>query len=162
MGTRYLYWTPSGSAPNDGVPPGLEPPEGPMFAPQFSPFGMPGPLPFGPPFEAPPGFPGFCGRPPPPPPPGLGPMACFPNIYGAPPPGPGFFPVPGPFAGPPPPYTPNPWGQPAHTREAEQPPAGARINGQLAQFDNRTGHIFSKDNTTFHLVLVRIISHLHA
>jgi hypothetical protein len=167
MGTRYRYHTPAGGPPNDGIPPGTEAPQGAMFCPPY-PFGGPpafgGPLPFGgpqfgPPQCPPPQFgPSPFGPPPPPygqqmcfpapgpPPPGPGPMMCFPNQ-------------------PPPPYAPNPWAQnpwgmpmpisgpSMPTKANERPPPGAHVNGNVAKFGNQQGHIFSKNNTTFHLTL---------
>jgi hypothetical protein len=155
MGTRYRYHTPDGGAPNNGIPPGLEPPQGAMFGPQY-PFG--GPPPFGGPYLfGPPQFgPSPFGPPP------FGQPMCFPN-QGPPPSGPGpmlCFPTQAPPPPPPPPYTSSPWGTPYPTAGPsvpslanERPPPGARVNGQIAKFNNRQGHIHSKNNTTFHLAL---------
>lgn len=126
---------------------------GPQFGPPpfgSSPFGPPpafGPPPsFGPPSYAPWGQ-QVCFPSPGPPPPGPGPMMCFPNQ-------------------PPPPYAPAPWGQnpwslpmpvggpQVPTKANERPPPGARVNGNIANFGNQQqGHIFAKNNTTFHLTL---------
>ena len=35
----------------------------------------------------------------------------------------------------------------------ERPPPGARVNGELAKFNNKQGHIHSKNNTEFHVIV---------
>ena len=150
MGTQYRYRTHDGGPPNDGIPPGLEPPQGPPFGHPFpyvgpSPFGAPPswPNPFGPPTFG--QHPGFC-QPPPNivcfggqgPPPGPNSMVCF-STSG------------------PPPYTENPWhmaGPPAPSIANKRPPSGAYVNGQIIKLKNGQGLLLPKDSTTtFHLIL---------
>lgn len=141
MGTRYRYVTPDGGPPGDGIPPGLEPPQGAVFG---CPYPCNGPPPF---FSGPFGPPMFAQPPPPAPN-----MMCFAS-QGPPPAGPGqtvCFQAPGP-----PPYTPNPW----HTARPsvpslanERPPSGAYVKGHIAKLDNGEA-VIPGPTTTFHLVI---------